>query len=790
MGAEDGAAGRVDRVRNELGGSTVHGHVVQAGDAHITVNLGAPPGSAVPRGPLGRPIGAWDPHDLEVHPAGLAGTARVLPGYVRRRHDEVVAELVRAASAGRSGLLVLVGSSSTGKTRACWEAVQPLAAQGWRLWHPFDPTRAEAALADLEHVGPRTVVWLNEAQHYLGHARAGERIAAALHTLLTRPERGPVLVLGTLWPEYEAQYTAVHRPGTPDPHSRARELLAGRTVTVPDAFDERALRDADALAASGDRLMADALVRARSHGRVAQDLAGALELLRRYERGTPAVRALLEAAMDARRLGVGLHLPQAFLIDAAADYLGDRDWDRLADDWAEAAFADLGRPVHGKDVPLGRTNPRPVRRPPSTPAPAAPPTAAAGLLFRLADYLEQYGRTARRRLCPPASFWQSALAHLTDPGDLGALASAAERRHRLQWAHHLRLRAADSGDPGALMALGRSLEEAGEGAAAEVLAWRAVEAGNPHGVIELGHMRDEIGDKKGAAALYRRAAAAGHPVAVTDLAWLREEAGDQEGAEALYLRGAAEGDEYCLIQLTRRRAAAGDLVGAEEFARRSAADGDFDALIELAELLEKSGDLVGAEALHRGAVGAGHSYALLYLGGIREKAGDPEGAEACYREAVGAGHTFGFTALMRMREGSGDREGAEGLARLAADAGNLYTLTELVRSREESGDRATAEALCFRAAAAGHSEVLPDLVRMCEEAGDRASAETFAWQAADAGHLYVAATLVHLRERAGDRESAEALRRRLTDAGGAAYVATTMWPHGLDPDGSPSAPWR
>ncbi|GAA2746759.1 hypothetical protein GCM10010440_39870 [Kitasatospora cinereorecta] len=38
-------------------------------------------------------------------------------------------------------MLVLVGSSSTSKTRACWQAVQPLATAGWRLWHPYDPTR-------------------------------------------------------------------------------------------------------------------------------------------------------------------------------------------------------------------------------------------------------------------------------------------------------------------------------------------------------------------------------------------------------------------------------------------------------------------------------------------------------------------------------------------------------------------------------------------------------------------------------------------------------------------------
>ncbi|MEU8927385.1 hypothetical protein AB0D10_41805 [Kitasatospora sp. NPDC048545] len=78
--------------------------------------------------------------------------ARVLPGYVARGHDRELGTAVAEAAGGRSGMLVLVGSSSTGKTRACWEAVQPLAGHGWTQWHPFDPTRAEAALADLERV--------------------------------------------------------------------------------------------------------------------------------------------------------------------------------------------------------------------------------------------------------------------------------------------------------------------------------------------------------------------------------------------------------------------------------------------------------------------------------------------------------------------------------------------------------------------------------------------------------------------------------------------------------------
>ncbi|WP_425580117.1 helix-turn-helix transcriptional regulator [Streptomyces polychromogenes] len=71
----------------------------------------------------GRPIGQWEPHD---HPAGPGQSTsgavgvRVLPGYVRREHDQVLSDVVAEAAEGHSGIVVLVGTSSTGKTRACW----------------------------------------------------------------------------------------------------------------------------------------------------------------------------------------------------------------------------------------------------------------------------------------------------------------------------------------------------------------------------------------------------------------------------------------------------------------------------------------------------------------------------------------------------------------------------------------------------------------------------------------------------------------------------------------------
>ncbi|MGW5590667.1 AAA family ATPase [Streptomyces sp. NPDC003857] len=181
---------------------------------------------------LGKPIEQWDPHDLEVHPAGTPTTAgaralRALPGYVRRAHDRTLTDAVAEVAEGRSRMLVLVGSSSTGKTRVCWEAVQPLAAKGWRLRHPYDSTRAEAALADLNRVAPRTVVWLNEAQHYLGHPEDGERIAAALHTLLTSADRGPRIADRSSSRALCGPSTPTRTRSCPVPVSRTRIAASG-----------------------------------------------------------------------------------------------------------------------------------------------------------------------------------------------------------------------------------------------------------------------------------------------------------------------------------------------------------------------------------------------------------------------------------------------------------------------------------------------------------------------------------------------------------------------------------
>jgi hypothetical protein len=317
------------------------------------------PRAPAPAGP-GRLISELDdPFALEVHRPVDAGSGGqelgLLPPYVRRDHDDDLAAVVATAAEGRSVMAVLVGGSSTGKTRACWEAVHELPA-GWRLWHPFDPSRPEALLAQLPQVGERTVVWLNETQLYLSASGdTGERVTAALRSLLADPARAPVLVLGTLWPQY---WDTLTRPG--DEHAQASAVLDGTAITVPPAFTSTALADLQQAATGDPRLAAAAGAR---DGQVTQYLAGVPVLLDRYHNAPPQARAVIHAAMDARRLGHDAALPHALLETAAPAYLTDTEWNALGEDWLEQALAYTAAPLQRSLRALDSHPPTPRQRP-------------------------------------------------------------------------------------------------------------------------------------------------------------------------------------------------------------------------------------------------------------------------------------------------------------------------------------------------------------------------------------------------------------------------------------------
>ncbi|MFE2755591.1 hypothetical protein ACFXGA_26670 [Actinosynnema sp. NPDC059335] len=201
-----------DPVRIEMSGEATA--VVQAGSivggVHVHARHAAPSPS--------RPITGWHPFDLDVHRAVAVGGAGLpdLPAYLPREHDREPAAVLAAK---RTAMVVLTGESSTGKTRALYEAVTAEPAT-WPLLHP---RTAEYLLHVLANgVEPGTVLWLDETQNHLLDTH-GERAAAALRTLLELP--GPFVVVGTLWPQYRSTLTGPNQP-------QARALLHHRVTRI------------------------------------------------------------------------------------------------------------------------------------------------------------------------------------------------------------------------------------------------------------------------------------------------------------------------------------------------------------------------------------------------------------------------------------------------------------------------------------------------------------------------------------------------------------------------------
>ena len=214
--------------------------------------------------------------DLGVHRVIGGGP---MPPYIPRPHDELLGAVLDPSVAA-SRLVVVRGGSSTGKTRAAYEAVAARLA-GWQLDYPLN---AAALAARLEAgISAHTVLWLGELRQYADDAE-GASVLGRIADLLA--DEGH-LAITTIWPEQWAAYTAAARAGhgPADPVVVAGRLLKrlpeltsvnpavidparGAVIDVPSEFTSD---DLDAAACTGDPVLAAA---AGQEGQVAQYLAG------------------------------------------------------------------------------------------------------------------------------------------------------------------------------------------------------------------------------------------------------------------------------------------------------------------------------------------------------------------------------------------------------------------------------------------------------------------------------------------------------------------------------------
>jgi TIR domain len=743
--------------------------------ADLAISPPPPPGRAGRAPTGGIPVGEADPRRLGVHAAiSVPGVPEeVPPEYVPRDVDaaEFGVRAKVAAAARRGGFVLLVGGSSVGKTRCAAEAVKALLPDWW-LVHPAGPGEV-AALAAAPP--PRTVVWLDELQRYLDgeHGLTG----AVIRALLDVPH--PAVIIGTLWPDRYAAYTALPAPGGTDPHARERDVLDLAAVIRIDPEFSPAEQSRARAAAARDRRLAIAL-EADGYG-LTQTLAAAPQLVARWQdaqAAAPYAWAVLTAAVDTARLGARAPLSTGLLRAAAPGYCTSAQQAEAPENWFEQALAYATGKLHGAVAAL------------------SPAGSRMGQVdgYTVADYLLQHAGRERRTARVPASTWDALLSHIRDPADTARLADSAQGRLLYCYAIPLYRHAADAGGRYAALRLVGLLAERGD---LDELGARA-DAGDESAAVQLADLLAERGDLDG----LRARADSGDGYAAVQLADLLAEPGDLDRLRAR----ADAGDESAAVQLANLLRERGDLDGL----RARADSGDGYAAAQLAALLAERGDLDGLRA----RADSGHGYAAARLAGLLAERGDLDGAVQILRALADAGDESAAVQLVGLLAERGDLDGAVQILRARADAGNKSAASRLADLLAERGDldglRALADAGHWHAASwlalllAERGDL--DGLRARADAGDKSAASRLAallaergdldelGARADAGDEFAASRLAALLAERGDLDGLRALAdagygdaRRLASLlmqQGHREEADRLRRFGLKPDGS------
>ncbi|URN08115.1 hypothetical protein LUW74_35295 [Actinomadura madurae] len=734
--------------------------------------------------PVGMPIDTLDPFALEVRRAISAaadsGPLPVLPRYITRTHDARLTQAVAEASEGRSAIAVLVGSSSTGKTRACWEGIQALP-RSWRLWHPIDPTRAEAVLAGMDRVGQQTVVWLNEAQEYLAHPTLGERVASGLRELLRARDRAPILLLATLPREQWARISTRPEEGI-DRFAQARELLVGHQIHIPDSFTAEDLTVLQNVGEEDPRL-----AEAAAHsvdGLVTQYLAGVPVLLDRYQSATPVDRALIHAAYDARRLDCGSDVPLPVLADAAFGYLTDLELNELSDDWLEKALARLTLRSHGVPGPLSRVRPR--RGIPS-----------GGPFYRLADPLWEHLDRGGQPI--PGDFWDAVLAHELPAATLRLLAEQATVRCQFKQAALLLGSAAQQApreDRAEIYALlGEFLAYRGLRVLASQYSEASARIGSVNGMVTLSLAAEDRGDIDEALHWAKRASAAGNDRAFFHVYWLLANHERFDEAEAWIRPLADQGDITAIRFLAAQLAETGQITEAEELLWPAARDNLRRCRRDLIDLLYKAGRRDRISALFGQLADSGDDDAQEWLSAVArwdedrtERETDRPGDRPDPQEMAGHGSTyvFGqrFPALDRAAEleAAGDLDAAIDILSAALPVQHWPLLQKLSALLEGRGRSEEAVAVWRFMAETGNPAALREVDHILRRCGRAIQAEDLLRSRIISGRTYAFTPSL------SDPHILEILTAHLEAEGRADEAASVrMW--GLDPSGATARPW-
>ncbi|MEV6520058.1 hypothetical protein AB0M37_30175 [Micromonospora chalcea] len=594
------------------------------------------------------------PHLLGVHRAiEVPGAEGDLPGYVLRDLDARLRASIRASSTDAGRFALLVGSSSVGKTRSAFEALRDEVPDWW-IFHPADA--AECAAFAAEPV-TRSVVWLDEIQRYLAGGLSPDTVRRLLAA------KGPLLVIATLWPELFHSLKSAAGDGQ-------QILDLAETFMVSPEFSPRE-RDRAVAQAAFDLRLAAAI---DSKYGLTQALAAGPELVSRWEGAPdPYARALLTAAIDARRMGIWSPLSAELLRTAVPGYLSAGERARASGNWFDAALRYAVDQVRGAASAL------------------VPSSTQMGAVtgYHVEDFLFAHARPIRRASVPPESAW---VAYRTCVADGDELCRAGE------------------------LACTRGLFEH-----AESLLRAAVMAGYPRARRELAALLRSQGRLREVEQTWREATRLGEPDSWRELEKTLRDLGRAQEAQEMIYAGAAAGDEVFRCVLAELLRGQGKLQEAIKILQGAVDSGSSLATQVMAELLHKAGRTDDAVRLLRDNAGNSEADPYFKLVPFLLWTGQVEEAVQIRYEAVAEGWPLAKYELIQLLKKLERLDEAEEVLRAAAAGGDVRARVELARFLTENG--AADEGLRTWAEALGDDPSFSEVTALAAAMRDHGRAE-------------------------------------------------------------------
>ena len=479
-----------------------------------------------------RPVADAQPLDLGVHRTSRLEGAPQLPIYQARDADGAVsAQLAEARESG--GFVLLVGESTSGKSRCAFEAVQRELPDHWIIAPPaageLSPVLSHVSLPSSDR--RKWILWLDDLDRYL---LPGGLDQGLLSALLDQQ----VVVMATMRSESYGNYSERSLQDTEVGVASARRLGSRVLNLVEPVVLKRRWSEAEISRLHDHLANADPDMRlveaARHHGvhGIAEYLAAGPKLLdeflttRHRSGGNPRGAALVQAAIDLARAGISTPLPAETLLTLSSCYLNDGDASRLRAEGPEQALNWATAIQYGVTGMLIATE-------------------TAGC-WRPFDYLVDATASATEVTDIPDEVWEAAVTHANGGSELLPVGRSAFRFGRLALAERCFSPLAAAGVNAAMHDLGFVQRERRPEHTWPLWYRTVAETGTPLQARALGTLHEIERQWDEAAACYERAAMQGDALAMRLRGAIAQRRSEKDECHDWYVRATEGGDAVAI----------------------------------------------------------------------------------------------------------------------------------------------------------------------------------------------------------------------------------------------------